>query len=49
MTSEELKQWRAALSDPDYLRRLAADVKRERMVEVDNPFRTELRPRRGTE
>lgn len=48
LTTEELAEMRAALADPDYLSRMIADAKRSQMVEVDNPFRTELRPRRGT-
>lgn len=48
LTSEEFAEMRAALADPDYIRRLVEDAKTADMVEVDNPFRTELRPRRGT-
>lgn len=47
--ARELEALRKAMADPDYLRRLAADVAAENMVEVDNPFRRELRPRRGTD
>lgn len=39
---------REALADPEYVRSMLADIKRAGMVEVDNPFRTELRPRRGS-
>lgn len=49
VTSTELAQMRAAYQDSDYLARLAMDARVADMVEVDNPFRTELRPRRGTE
>jgi hypothetical protein len=35
-------------SNPDYLRNLAEDAKRAGQVEVDNPLRREVRPRRGT-
>jgi hypothetical protein len=49
LTSDEHRQMREALADPDYVARLVADIRQANMVEVDNPFRTELRPRRGTE
>ncbi len=49
MTPEEFEQMRAALRDPDYLARLAADARTRGLVEVDNPMRREVRPRRGTE
>jgi hypothetical protein len=48
LTAEELTEMTAAFRDPDYLARLAADARTADMVEVDNPFRRELRPRRGT-
>lgn len=49
MTTEEFEQMRAAIQDPDYIKRLHADTKAMDMVEVDNPMRREVRPRRGTE
>ena len=49
LTTEEFAQLQAALKDPDYIRRLAEDAKRANMVEVDNPMRREVRPRRGTD
>jgi hypothetical protein len=49
MTAVEFAQMRAAIQDPDYIKRLAADTKAMGMVEVDNPMRREVRPRRGTE
>jgi hypothetical protein len=49
LTSAEFAEMRAATADPDYIRRLIEDAKTADMVEVDNPFRTELRPRRGTD
>lgn len=49
LTTEEFEQMRAALRDPDYIARLAADSKSQGLVEVDNPMRREVRPRRGTE
>lgn len=49
LTGEEVAQMRALANDPDYLRRLAADLHIAGMVEVDNPMRRELRPRRGTD
>ena len=45
VTPKELEQMRELMKDPEYLARLGqAD-----MVEVDNPFRREVRPRRGTD
>lgn len=49
MTPEEFEQMRAAIQDPDYIARLAAEAKSQGLVEVDNPMRREVRPRRGTE
>lgn len=49
LSAEEFRQLREALNNPEYVKSLIEDIKREKMVEVDNPFRTELRPRRGTE
>lgn len=49
LTTEECEQMRAAIQDPDYIKRLHADTKAMGMVEVDNPVRREARPRRGTE
>ena len=49
MTPEEFEQMQAALRDPDYIARLAADAKTQGLVEVDNPMRREVRPRRGAE
>lgn len=49
MTAAEFEQMRAALRDPDYVARLAADARTQGLVEVDNPLRREVRPRRGTE
>jgi hypothetical protein len=49
LTPEEFEQMRAAIQDPDYIKRLHADTKAMGMVEVDNPMRREVRPRRGTE
>lgn len=49
MTPEEFEQMLAAMRDPEYVARLAADVKAMGMVEVDNPMRREVRPRRGAE
>ena len=45
----EFERMRAAVQDPDYVARLAADMKAQGLVEVDNPMRREVRPRRGTE
>lgn len=45
LTSAEV----TAMRDPGYQRRMLADAHAGQLVEVDNPFRTELRPRRGTE
>ena len=49
LTDEEFEQMRGALRDPDYIKRLYADTKAMEMVEVDNPTRREVRPRRGAE
>lgn len=49
LTAEEFEQMLAAMRDPEYVARLAADTKAMGMVEVDNPMRREVRPRRGTE
>lgn len=49
MSNEDFKQMQDALRDPDYVRRMLADAKAADMVEVDNPFRREVRPRRGRE
>lgn len=49
LTDDEVAQMRELANDPDYLRRLAADLRIAGMVEVDNPMRRELRPRRGAD
>jgi hypothetical protein len=49
MTAEEFERLQAAIRDPDYVARLLADEKAQGLVEVDNPMRREVRPRRGTE
>lgn len=49
LTSGEFERMRAAIQDPSYVARLAADSKSQGLVEVDNPMRREVRPRRGTE
>lgn len=49
LTDKELSDLRDAMKNPEYLARLAADAKSADVVEVDNPFRREVRPRRGRE
>lgn len=49
LTEAEVAEWKAALLDPDYIRRLTEDAKTAGHVEVDNPMRREVRPRRGTD
>ena len=49
LSTEECEELRAALRDPDFVARMLADVARASQVEVDNPVRREVRPRRGTD
>ncbi|MGG7510882.1 hypothetical protein [Plantibacter sp. YIM 135249] len=49
MTSEEVDQVIALSKDPAYIEGLEAEGRQDRMVEVDNPMRREVRYRRGTE
>lgn len=48
LTRSEVETLLAMLRDPVVGPQMAEEARREQMVEVDNPFRREVRPRRGT-
>jgi hypothetical protein len=49
LTEEELAALMESFRDPESRARMLEDARRAEWVEVDNPVRREVRPRRGTD